>query len=63
MTKAEGLLKALTDEAAIDFAGNCIRCIYCDVGVAYATDLENTEYHKPDCPWRLAKEYLQEKEA
>jgi hypothetical protein len=63
MTKAEELLKALTDEAAIDQRDNWHDCAYCGVSVTWPEDLEHIEYHKLKCPWRLAKEHLQEKES
>ena len=63
MSKAEGLLRALTDEAPIDYASSYRECAYCHVNVSWDVDLEDPNNHKPDCPWREAKEYIQRKDA
>ena len=63
VTKAELLLKALADKHPMEYGGIYWECTYCKVEIAWDEDLENTEYHKPDCAWRLAKEYLQERGA
>jgi len=61
MTEAEKLLKALVDGAPVDWWEGA-KCAYCETPVDWWEDLENIEHHKPDCPWRRAKEYLERKD-
>jgi len=63
MTKAEELLKALTDEAPVNWWQNGPECAYCKADMPWGKDLEDPDSHTPECPWRLAKEYLHEKGA
>lgn len=63
MSRADVLLRALTDNAPVNWWRNGRECAYCKAAVMYGEDLENPDKHTPECPWRLAKEYVQGKEA
>lgn len=62
MSRADELLKDLTYTTPTDEYGNEHVCAYCKAYAKWDETLDDPETHKPNCPWRLAKEYLQERE-
>ena len=58
--RLEGIVRALADQRAPILLG---ACSWCRVGQGYeyeCVDLGDHETHAPDCPWRLAVEYVQD---